>query len=101
MERATALGSWLQFPRLQPGWTPRSVRIELRTLLLRTRAGTRRECKLQLEGRARRVRSARAAYWKTFAVPQQWRRHVHGREPEGRDRERNRVLRNDGGRRGS
>ena len=91
-------GAGMQLPGLQPGWPPRSVRLQLRSLLIRTRSRARGEQQLQLERHSRGMRTARAAHRKTFPVPQQWRRNIHGCEQAGGYRERHRKLWNDGSR---
>ncbi len=72
----------LHLGRLRPRRTPRSVRRELpghSTLEKLPKRG--RERRLQLEGRARELRSPRAAPGVRAALPQQRRRHIHRREP--------------------
>ena len=80
-ERGAAMGSRMQLPGLQPGWTPGPVRLQLRALLVRARARSRGEHQLPLEGHSRRMRTARAADRTAFPLSKQRRWNVHRRQP--------------------
>ena len=90
LEPSAAMGSRLQLPRLRPRRTPRSLRLELRPVLVRACAGAGREQQLQLEGDSGALRSARPSARPAFAVSQQRRRDVHGRDRTCRHHRRRR-----------
>ena len=81
LERGAAMGSRMQLPGLQPGRTPRPVRLQLRAILVRTRARSRGEHQLPLEGHSRRMRTARDADRTAFPLSEQWGWNVHRRQP--------------------
>ena len=85
------------------GLRPRRAPRPLRRLLPRHHPGeaapARREPGLPLEGRARELRAAWPAHGVRAPLPQQRRRHVHGREQGLRGRRRLGLLSHDRGRR--